>query len=277
MLKLHWHPYMHVNELPCIRNAFIQLLESIQDHLRVCIVMFTCTLLILPLHGPHHAQTIISWCFFTVFFSLNFCPLYVLFPLCLHLLIHTFLPLFVPLLSLSAFLPQNSSGITVPKPPKPPDKPLMPYMRYSRKVSRKVRHPSTVSAFTACPPIPWKVAGVLGWETAEPWRLHHHLSHLVESLSSHWFTVASCVEKWHLPAFPFASMICSCLHFPLLSCLSVCLFSRCRAFKHWHKDKIYSKISCWQNWWFCLLDISFHPSSIFATLNALYRHGNYWS
>lgn len=52
------------------------------------------------------------------------------------------------------FAPQNSSGITVPKPPKPPDKPLMPYMRYSRKVSRKVRHPSTVSAFTACPPTP---------------------------------------------------------------------------------------------------------------------------
>lgn len=49
-------------------------------------------------------------------------------------------------LSLSFFVlfspspPQNSSGITVPKPPKPPDKPLMPYMRYSRKVSRKVRH-----------------------------------------------------------------------------------------------------------------------------------------
>ncbi|KAI2666192.1 SWI/SNF-related matrix-associated actin-dependent regulator of chromatin subfamily E member 1 [Labeo rohita] len=38
----------------------------------------------------------------------------------------------------SFLLPQNSSGITVPKPPKPPDKPLMPYMRYSRKVSRKV-------------------------------------------------------------------------------------------------------------------------------------------
>lgn len=52
--------------------------------------------------------------------------------------------------------PQNSSGITVPKPPKPPDKPLMPYMRYSRKVSRKVRHPSMVSAFTACPPLPLK-------------------------------------------------------------------------------------------------------------------------
>lgn len=32
------------------------------------------------------------------------------------------------------FLPQASSGITIPKPPKPPDKPLMPYMRYSRKV-----------------------------------------------------------------------------------------------------------------------------------------------
>lgn len=78
--------------------------------------------------------------------------------------------------SLSPFLPQNSSGITVPKPPKPPDKPLMPYMRYSRKVSRKVRHPSTVSAFTACPPIPWNAAGVWGWETAKPWRLHHHLS-----------------------------------------------------------------------------------------------------
>ena len=45
---------------------------------------------------------------------------------------------------------QNATGVTVPKPPKPPDKPLMPYMRYSRKVSRKVRHPPTVSAFTAC-------------------------------------------------------------------------------------------------------------------------------
>lgn len=56
--------------------------------------------------------------------------------------------------SLPLLAPQNSSGITVPKPPKPPDKPLMPYMRYSRKVSRKVRHPSTVSAFTACPPTP---------------------------------------------------------------------------------------------------------------------------
>lgn len=76
---------------------------------------------------------------------------------------HLSLPLFSP-----SRLPQNSSGITVPKPPKPPDKPLMPYMRYSRKVSRKVRHPSTVSAFTACPPIPCKVAGVLGWETAKP-------------------------------------------------------------------------------------------------------------
>lgn len=79
-------------------------------------------------------------------------------------------------ISLLFFVPQNASGITVPKPPKPPDKPLMPYMRYSRKVSRKVRHPSTVSAFTACPPIPWKFAGVFGWETAKPWRLHHHLN-----------------------------------------------------------------------------------------------------
>lgn len=79
-------------------------------------------------------------------------------------------------LSVFPFLPQNSSGITVPKPPKPPDKPLMPYMRYSRKVSRKVRHPSTVSAFTACPPTLWKAAEIWGWETAEPWRLHHHLS-----------------------------------------------------------------------------------------------------
>lgn len=61
---------------------------------------------------------------------------------------------FTNLLFCVSVLSQNSSGITVPKPPKPPDKPLMPYMRYSRKVSRKVRHPSTVSAFTACPPIP---------------------------------------------------------------------------------------------------------------------------
>lgn len=66
-------------------------------------------------------------------------------------------PEFLPISSSVSLLPQNSSGITVPKPPKPPDKPLMPYMRYSRKVSRKVRHPSTVSAFTACPPIPWKI------------------------------------------------------------------------------------------------------------------------
>lgn len=64
---------------------------------------------------------------------------------------------FTNLLFCVSVLPQNSSGITVPKPPKPPDKPLMPYMRYSRKVSRKVRHPSTVSAFTACPPIPWQI------------------------------------------------------------------------------------------------------------------------
>uniref|UniRef100_A0A3P9NP78 SWI/SNF-related matrix-associated actin-dependent regulator of chromatin subfamily E member 1 n=1 Tax=Poecilia reticulata TaxID=8081 RepID=A0A3P9NP78_POERE len=39
----------------------------------------------------------------------------------------------------SSPFPQNSSGITVPKPPKPPDKPLMPYMRYSRKVWDQVK------------------------------------------------------------------------------------------------------------------------------------------
>lgn len=132
-----------------------------------------------------------------------------------------FPPLSVSPLS-SLFLPQNSSGITVPKPPKPPDKPLMPYMRYSRKVSRKVRHPSTVSAFTACPPIPWTVAGVLGWETAKPWRLHQrNLAHLLEPVSSvgsqyssvcqplRIMTTISCLSN---------SMIYSCPCFLLSAC-----------------------------------------------------------
>lgn len=102
-----------------------------------------------PLHH-HHNQLMVFLLF--VFFCLKSLNL------SFFLLFNTpSLTLYFPSLSPlspSVFLPQNSSGITVPKPPKPPDKPLMPYMRYSRKVSRKVRHPSTVSAFTACPPIP---------------------------------------------------------------------------------------------------------------------------
>lgn len=183
--------------------------------------MFTCTPLMLPFHKAHPDQTIISWCLmmlrcfiFVCFprFSLNIFPLFVS-PSSTSLpSLHShFSSSLCPLFSLSVFLPQNSSGITVPKPPKPPDKPLMPYMRYSRKVSRKVRHPSTVSAFTACPPIPWKVAGVFGWETAKPWRLHHHLSHLVETLhsviplaySSLWNDISLCfrLQAWSAPAF----------------------------------------------------------------------------
>lgn len=150
-----------------------------------CHVTLTCTHLILPLHRPRYDQTIISWYLTILFFSLckPMSPLFVSpSSTMMNISSFTFLPFFVPLILLSILLQQNSSGITVPKPPKPPDKPLMPYMRYSRKVSRKVRHPSMVSAFTACPPIPWKVAGVLGWETAKPWRLHHHLNHLVDAL-----------------------------------------------------------------------------------------------
>lgn len=131
----------------------------------------------------------------------------------------------VPLLPPSLLFSQNSSGITVPKPPKPPDKPLMPYMRYSRKVSRKVRHPSTVSAFTACPPTPWKVAGVLGWETAEPWRPHQHLQKPIIAT-----TVCPPFEKemmqhllhllraWSASALISCSCICCCFAVPLIPC-----------------------------------------------------------
>lgn len=169
------------NHLLCCLNELIATLihlSSCKEAFRTCVVMFKYTHL--TLHKRHHDQTLINWCFFSFpSFLSKLLSLFFLFPLHLNFLFHT--TLLCPLsLCLSVFLPQNSSGITVPKPPKPPDKPLMPYMRYSRKVSRKVRHPSTVSAFTACPPIPWKVAGVLGWETAKPWRLHHHLNHLVE-------------------------------------------------------------------------------------------------
>lgn len=113
------------------------------------------------------------------------------------------------------FAPQNSSGITVPKPPKPPDKPLMPYMRYSRKVSRKVRHPSTVSAFTACPPTPWKVAGGLGWETAEPWRPHQHLKPIIAATMFVVLKKGNDAAPLHLPR----AWSASALNFPLLCLL----------------------------------------------------------
>lgn len=113
------------------------------------------------------------------------------------------------------FAPQNSSGITVPKPPKPPDKPLMPYMRYSRKVSRKVRHPSTVSAFTACPPTPWKVAGGLGWETAEPWRPHQHLKPIIAATMFVVLRKGNDAAPLHLPR----AWSASALNFPLLCLL----------------------------------------------------------
>lgn len=113
------------------------------------------------------------------------------------------------------FTPQNSSGITVPKPPKPPDKPLMPYMRYSRKVSRKVRHPSTVSAFTACPPTPWKVAGGLGWETAEPWRPHQHLKPIIAATMFVVLRKGNDAAPLHLPR----AWSASALNFPLLCLL----------------------------------------------------------
>lgn len=135
-----------------------------------------------------------------------------------------------------SFFPQNSSGITVPKPPKPPDKPLMPYMRYSRKVSRKVRHPSTVSAFTACPPIPLK-----SWQGFEGGKQPSHDASPPPQppsggspLCFRWLTVAFCVcqhaKLLHLHMFPLTGIICPWHSiFPPYRLISCLLFSSFRA------------------------------------------------
>lgn len=178
-----------------------------------CIVIYTCTPFILPLHNPHNHQIIICRCSMLFSVSKAFCSS----PIFIYMAFIFSFTLFS--LSLSPFLPQNSSGITVPKPPKPPDKPLMPYMRYSRKVSRKVRHPSTVSAFTACPPTLWKAARVGNSRAMTP--SPPPLNHLVETLVGSSLLFSVLKSNYNMPLF--------CLFISLILCLSFLCFSNSRA------------------------------------------------
>lgn len=200
--------------------------------------MFTFTSVVLPFPqtiSDHNQQMFYdSFCFFCSLSKPGPCLFVSLWLHTFHLSIHTFSSFFfVPPLS---FFPQNSSGITVPKPPKPPDKPLMPYMRYSRKVSRKVRHPSTVSAFTACPPIPLK-----SWQGFEGGKQPSHDASPPPQppsggspLCFRWLTVAFCVcqhaKLLHLHMFPCTGIICPWHSiFPPYRLISCLLFSSFRA------------------------------------------------